>query len=198
MKTYKLAQKRKCRNRHLVCKIWKFIPKSAIEKQSNRSDFWFSFGLIFKLFIIHQRSDFIIHCSLRKSVLMNDEYWIMKSTKSKIRRFSSADFRFWSEWQDLTVCCGYALHTDRLATQILMNFGTRQPLCAKNNSPNCFLNAQTFTGSSPYFKQKNWEPAKANSQFLVGVTGLEPAASWPPVKRAPSCATPRYYQRKIW
>ena len=57
-------------------------------------------------------------------------------------------------WQDLTVCCGYTLHTDRLATQFLTKFGTRQPLCAKNNSPNCFLNAQTFTGSNPLPNEK--------------------------------------------
>ena len=41
-------------------------------------------------------------------------------------------------------------------------------------------------------QMKNPEKAKTSSGFLVRVTGLEPAASWPPVKRATSCATPGY------
>ncbi len=39
----------------------------------------------FSFFIIHQRSDFIIHYSLRKAVLMNDEHLIMKNEEYKIK-----------------------------------------------------------------------------------------------------------------
>ena len=61
------------------------------------------------------------------------------------------DFLSGRGFKDLTVCCGFALHTYRSATEILTNFSTRLALCAKNSSPNCFLNAQTLTGSSPFY-----------------------------------------------
>ena len=49
------------------------------------------------------------------------------------------------------------------------------PLLAKNSPPDCFLNAQTFSGSSPWQRKK--EPQSALFS-LVEATGLEPAASW--------------------
>ncbi len=39
------------------------------------------------------------------------------------------------------------------ATEILPNFSTRLALSAKNNSPNCFLNAETFAGSNPFYNE---------------------------------------------
>ena len=85
-----------------------------------------------------------------------------------------------------------ASHTVRLATQILTNFGTRQPLFAKNNPPDCFLNAQTFSGSTLLpIKQKIAVSTNVETAILVGVTGVEPAASTSQMWRATSCATPR-------
>ena len=49
------------------------------------------------------------------------------------------------------------------------------PLLAKNSPPDCFLNAQTFSGSSPWQRKKEPQPALFS---LVEATGLEPAASW--------------------
>ena len=49
-------------------------------------------------------------------------------------------------------------------------------LLAKNNSPNCFLNAHTLTGSSPiYLTDKNKRSNhKGYSFYLVRMMGLEP------------------------
>ena len=49
------------------------------------------------------------------------------------------------------------------------------PLFAKNSPPDCFLNAQTFSGSSPLQIKKSRKTAPF---YLVEATGLEPAASW--------------------
>ena len=51
--------------------------------------------------------------------------------------------------EGLDVCCGVALHTDGSATEILRISVPASPLFTKNSSPNCFLNAQTLSGSSP-------------------------------------------------
>lgn len=51
--------------------------------------------------------------------------------------------------EGLGVCCGVALHTDGSATEILRISVPASPLFAKNSSLNCFLNAQTLSGSSP-------------------------------------------------
>ena len=47
------------------------------------------------------------------------------------------------------------------------------PLVAKNSPQDCFLNAQTLSGSSPYQKK---EPHFCDSFLLAGVEGLEPSA----------------------
>ncbi len=41
----------------------------------------------------------------------------------------------------------------------------------------------TVDGLSNPDRIKNWEPAYADSQFLVGVSGFEPEASWTRTKR---------------
>ena len=51
------------------------------------------------------------------------------------------------------------------------------PLLAKNSPPDCFLNAQTFSGPSPVIQNKKQPQPKGCNCFLVRVTGLEPAAS---------------------
>ena len=72
-------------------------------------------------------------------------------------------------------------------------WGIRIVLFAKNSPPDCFLDAQTFTGSTPHFqctpkKGTFWAPFSV----VVGVTGVEPAASCSQSKRATICATPRF------
>ena len=47
------------------------------------------------------------------------------------------------------------------------------PLLAKNSPQDCFLNAQTLSGSSPYRKK---EPHSCDSFLLAGAEGLEPSA----------------------
>ena len=51
--------------------------------------------------------------------------------------------------EGLGVCCGFALHTYGSSTEILRISVPASPLFAKNSSLNCFLNAQTLSGSSP-------------------------------------------------
>ena len=70
-------------------------------------------------------------------------------------------------------------------------------LLAKNNPPDCFLNAQTFTGSSPYKTNKNIEVAKATSIFLELVTGLEPATCSLRMSCTTNCATQANINLKI-
>ena len=48
------------------------------------------------------------------------------------------------------------------------------PLFTKNSPPDCFINAQTFTGSSPNQYEKTAHTPKGVC-CLVQVTGLEPA-----------------------
>ena len=55
------------------------------------------------------------------------------------------------------------------------------PLFAKNSPPDCFLNAQTFSGSSPLQIKKSRKTAPF---YLVEATGLEPAASWSQTKHS--------------
>ena len=47
------------------------------------------------------------------------------------------------------------------------------PLLAKNSPQDCFLDAQTLSGSSPYRKK---EPHFCDSFILAGTEGLEPSA----------------------
>ena len=47
------------------------------------------------------------------------------------------------------------------------------PLLAKNSPQDCFLDAQTLSGSSPYRKK---EPHFCDSFILAGAEGLEPSA----------------------
>ena len=54
----------------------------------------------------------------------------------------------WWRWWESTVCCGFALHTDRSATKRCA-FGDRLALPAKNVPQAHFLNAETLTGSTP-------------------------------------------------
>ena len=89
------------------------------------------------------------------------------SKQKRIHRMT--DSFFWRRWRDLTVCYGYALHTNRLATQILADFGTRQPLLPKNNSLNCFLNGKTLTSSNLlYYNRNKKEPIIWRIPFLFG------------------------------
>ena len=49
----------------------------------------------------------------------------------------------------------------------------------KNSPPDCFYPGCAGAGlSNPITPIKKLEPAKADSSFLVGVAGFEPAASW--------------------
>ena len=49
----------------------------------------------------------------------------------------------------LGVCYGFALHTVSFSHPNASHFGTGFTLLAKNSSPNCFLNAKTFTRFEP-------------------------------------------------
>lgn len=60
----------------------------------------------------------------------------------------NGDCFFLAGAEGLGVCCGVALHTDGSATEILRISVPASPLFAKNSSLNCFLNAQTLSGSS--------------------------------------------------
>ena len=51
----------------------------------------------------------------------------------------------------LAVCFGFALHTYGSTTVVFTTVPV-SPLLAKNSPPDCFLNAQTLTGSSPFIK----------------------------------------------
>ncbi len=54
------------------------------------------------------------------------------------------------------------------------DFGTRLPLLAKNSPPDCFLNAQTLSGSSPVkIITKKQSPHSCVNSVLVRETGLE-------------------------
>ena len=72
------------------------------------------------------------------------------------------------------------------------DFGTRQPLLAKNDSLNHFLNAKTSMRFDSSFSMHNKKGTlKGTFSAVVGVTGVEPAASTSQMWRATSCATPR-------
>ena len=88
------------------------------------------------------------------------------------------------------VCFSFASHTNRSATQRYA-FGTRLPLLAKNSPPDCFLNAQTLSGSNSLYQKKNKPKPEGFDLFLVGVKGFEPPTSCSQSRRAPNCATPR-------
>ena len=65
-------------------------------------------------------------------------------------------------------------------------------LFAKNNPPDCFFNAQTYRFDSLLSNTKKIAvPTNVETAILVGVTGVEPAASTSQMWRATSCATPR-------
>ncbi len=80
--------------------------------------------------------------------------------------------------EGLGVCCGVALHTDGSATEILRISVPASPLFAKNSSPNCFLNAQTLSGSSPPIFLTKIKKSRNLRLFLIlaGAEGLEPSA----------------------
>ena len=79
-----------------------------------------------------------------------------------------------------------------MATQILTNFGTRQPLLPKNDILYHFLNGKTSTRFDFSFSMHNKKGTlKGTFSAVVGVTGVEPAASCSQSKRATICATPR-------
>lgn len=84
-------------------------------------------------------------CPARSACLGLKSFYTNENEKEP-RRDS---FSFWQGQKDLTVCCGFALHPFRSATEILTNFSTRLTLLAKNVPPAHFLNAKTLTGSSP-------------------------------------------------
>ena len=68
-------------------------------------------------------------------------------------------------WWESTVCCGFALHTDRSATQRYA-FGNRLALPAKNVPQAHFLNAETLTGSTPT-NIKNVPAPKRQARFCL-------------------------------
>ena len=75
------------------------------------------------------------------------------------------------------------------------NFGTRQPLLAKNDILYRFLNAKTSMRFDSSFSMQNKKGTLMSTfSVLVGVTGVEPAASTSQMWRATSCATPRSMQ----
>ena len=70
-------------------------------------------------------------------------------------------------------------------------WGIRIVLFAKNDIPYRFLNAQTYRFDSSYQNKKIAVSTEVKTAILVGVTGVEPAASTSQMWRATSCATPR-------
>ena len=70
-------------------------------------------------------------------------------------------------------------------------WGIRIVLFAKNNPLDCFLNTQTYRFDSSYQNKKIAVSTEVKTAILVGVTGVEPAASTSQMWRATSCATPR-------
>ena len=71
-------------------------------------------------------------------------------------------------------------------------WGIRIVLFAKNDIPYRFLNAQTYRFDSLLSNTKKIAVStNVETAILVGVTGVEPAASTSQMWRATSCATPR-------
>ena len=75
--------------------------------------------------------------------------------------------------EGLDDCFGSASHS--FGSRPLLRNSTRSPLFAENSTPDCFLNAQTLTGSSPYSKKRT-DTAVAMPVLLAGAEGLEPSA----------------------
>ena len=96
-------------------------------------------------------------------------------------------------------CCFLALVTghilqgrlDCVSTQMLKHFGTGLRTKHLKTIINRFLNGVCLLKVQVLFNNKKTVDAKAPTAFLVGVTGLEPAASCSQSRRATSCATPR-------
>ena len=70
-------------------------------------------------------------------------------------------------------------------------WGIRIVLFAKNNPLDCFFNAQTYRFDSSFSMHNKKGTLKGTFSAVVGVTGVEPAASCSQSKRATICATPR-------
>ena len=70
--------------------------------------------------------------------------------------------------EGLAVCFALLWLADRCRATV-----PGSPLVAKNSPQDCFLDAQTLSGSSPYRKK---EPHFCDSFLLAGAEGLEPSA----------------------
>ena len=89
-----------------------------------------------------------------------------------------------AEAEGLDDCFGSASHS--FGSRPLLRNSTRSPLFAENSTPDCFLNAQTLTGSSPYSKKRT-DTAVAMPVLLAGAEGLEVASQ--PLLRFPKLAS---------
>ena len=68
------------------------------------------------------------------------------------------------------------LHTDGSATQFLANSVPASPLFAKNSSPDCFLNAQTLSGSHRTLLTAKAKNRPKAAFALAEAVGFEPTS----------------------
>ena len=118
-------------------------------------------------------------CTLMRDDMPLLSQWIKKS--------KSEDLDFLVGVTGSTVCSAYYLLVDRT---LRVQYPTSHH-SLKTVPRTVFLTLRAFSGSSPYSIKKA-RMQKCTLAFLVGVTGLEPAASKSQTSRATNCATPRY------
>ncbi len=127
---------------------------------------------------------------------------IAQTKKKKSRKTTL--FLFGRGRRTRTSASAYASHTDRSATQFLAKFGTRRPLLAKNDTLYRFLNAQTLTGSHPFYSKRKphplqkqqvrfWQGQKdSNPRHAVLETAALPTELYPYINVSATCAFKMY------
>ena len=91
---------------------------------------------------------------------------VISPTAANLRLFSFAYF-FLAGAEGLAACFALLWLADRFRATV-----PGSPLLAKNSPQDCFLDAQTLSGSSPHRKKSR----TSATLFLAGAEGLEPSA----------------------
>ena len=105
-------------------------------------------------------------CFLNAQTFSGSSPWKRKKSLNRL-------FFLWSRRQDSpSAAAAPCILMARRPSQATVHVS---PLLVKNSPPDCFLNAQTFSGSSPWQRKKETQSALFS---LVEATGLEHAASW--------------------
>ena len=91
---------------------------------------------------------------------------VISPTAANLRLFILAYF-FLAGAEGLAACFALLWLADRCCATV-----PGSPLLAKNSPQDCFLDAQTLPGSSPYRKKSR----TSATLFLAGAEGLEPSA----------------------